>query len=425
MKISINDLPNCLKELILTIDNEEALQEYNKVMRQFKNYVVIPGFRKGKAPLNMVERVYGDHIKEEFYNQKLNEFYKTAIDEKEQKPITQGELKDVQWEKGKDLIATFSFEVMPEVKIENYKGLEVPFEEVKFQPEMIDDTLEDFQRKLAAEETAETAETGNFITVQVKFLDDEENVTKQVDRKFILGENSYSLEFNEKLLGTRVGDEFKTKLFAKDDDSTDEEITPEIKDREFLVEITGINRVVLPELNDDFAKDLECDTLQILKDKIKEDLLNRLNKENRETKENSIVNALIQANPFEMPRSIIQSQAAEMAKPYIEKYKYPPEQIIPIYETFAEHNLKRHLILAEIKKIEKIEITDEDKENAIKEAAENMKMEPEQYREMYKKQIESDDFKYTLEDRKLMELLENYSKFVPYHKEDKKEKEEK
>ena len=109
MKIEIKDISESVKELIININAEEALKEYNKILKKFKNYVVMPGFRKGKAPVDMIERNYGEHAKEEFYNQKLGDYYKTAIDEKKLKPVNQGEATNVEWEKGKDLIATFKY----------------------------------------------------------------------------------------------------------------------------------------------------------------------------------------------------------------------------------------------------------------------------------------------------------------------------
>lgn len=421
MKIDIKNLAQCQKELVLTIDKDEALQEYNKVLRKFKNYVVIPGFRKGKAPLNLIERTYSEHAKEEFYNQKLGEYYKEAIDEKKEKPINQGELSDVKWEKGEELVATFIFEVMPEIKIEKYKNLEIPYEEVKFRKKMVDDTIEDFRQKTATEESVEIAEKDDLITAQLKFLDDEENVTKQVQRQFTLDNNSYSKSFNNKMIGGKKGDEIITKLFTKTQDSDDKEIGSDIKDREFLVEITDIKRKILPELNDEFAKDLEYDSLADLKKKIEEELKKKLAKDNAERKRQSIASALVEANPLEVPKSMVKNYAENMAKPYAEQYKMDLDKIAPMYESVAEFQIINHFIIEELKKIEKIELSDEDKEAAIKEAAENLNMEIAKYKEMYKKQIESDDFKYALQEKKLMDMIENSCKFVPYPKEEKKE----
>ncbi len=417
MKTEIKDISESVKELNITVDAEEALKEYNKVLHKFKNYVVIPGFRKGKAPVAMIEKNYAEHAKEEFFNQKLGDYYKAAIDENELKPVNQGEATNVEWEKGKDLVATFKYEVMPKIKVEKYKGLKIPYEETKFKNEMIDATIEDFRLKMANESTPENSEEGDIIKATVKFLNENNEVTKEIEREFTLGANSYSKQFNEKLTGVKVEDEIRTKLFTKKQDSSDNEISSDLKDRDFLVKIKSIKRKELPELNDDFAKDLEYDSLTDLREKVGEELKTRLKKENADRKRNAIITTLIEENPFEVPPSMIKNYAENMAKPYVDAYKMELEKILPMYMGMAEFNLKSHFILDELKKIEKVEISAQDKEEIIKEAADNLKMELDKYKEMYKKQIISDEFVYAAEEKKLLDMLEMKSKFVPYPKE--------
>lgn len=423
MKVEIKDVTQCEKEMIVTIEADVALKDYNSVMGKFKNYVIIPGFRKGKAPLSMIERNYGDHIKEEFYRQKIQDYYKAALDETEVNPISPGENKDFEWEKGQDLVLSFTFEIMPEVKVEKYKDLEIPYEPVEFKESMIDETIEDFRHKTATEESPETSEAGDNMNVTIKFLDDDDNVTKEIDRQFILGDNSYSKSCNTNLTGLKIGDEVKTKLFTKSDKSTDSDIGENIKDREFLIEVKDIKRKILPELNDEFAKDLDYESVKDLREGIAKELKLKIAKDNSERKKQAISQALIKENPFDLPRSFVKRYAEDMAKPYAEAYKMEIEKILPLYEASAEFSLKNHYIMTELKKIEKIEISDEDTKAMIAEAAENLKMEIDKYKEMYKKQIESEDFKLALEDKKLMDLLESYSKFVPYPKEKEEESE--
>jgi len=425
VKVEIKDVNQCVKELEITVDSAEALQEYNKVLRSFKNYVVIPGFRKGKAPLSMIERNYAGHAKEEFINQKMGEYYKQALTEKDISPISQGEPIKVEWDKGNDLVAVFKYELMPQVKIDKYKGIEVPFEETVFKEEMVDATLNDYRNKMATEETPEISQEGDIVKATVKFLDDDKNVTKEVERTFEIGKNSYSKSFNNKVTDLKVGDEVTTKLFNKSQQSEDEEITSDLKDRDFLVQIKEIKRMVLPDLNDDFARDLEYDSMKDLRSKIAEELKKKLDADNREHRKTAILAKLIELNPFDVPPSMVKGYAENMAKPYAEQYKMELEKLVPMYMQMAEFNVKNHFLLEELKKLEKIEVTDEDKEKIFAEAAANLNMEVDKYKEMYKKQLESEDFKYSAEERKIMEILESNVKFVPFPKEKKEKTEEK
>ncbi len=421
MKTSIKETNQCVRELTITIESENAIADYNKIVNQFKKYVAVPGFRKGKAPISMIEKSFGPQIKEEFYNQKLGEYYKEAIDAENIHPINQGEASDFDWEKGKDLVVTFKYEVMPEIKVNKYKALEIPFEPVKFKKDMVDATLDEYRNKMATETPVDVAEKGNIIEATFKFLDENNEVTKKVNRTFILDENQYSKSFNTKLSGLKVDDEVKTKLFTKSQKSDDSEIDSSIKDRDFLVKINTIKRKDIPEVNDDFAKDLEYDSLKELNSKVEEELKGKIDEDNKNNMKSAVLAQLIDENAFELPQSIVKQVAENMAKPYAEAYKMELEQMTQMYMGVAEFNLKGHYLIDEIKKIEEVKISDEEKEVIIKEAAENVKMDIDKYKKMYKKQIESSDFTYAAEEDKVIEIIKESSKFVALPKESKKQ----
>jgi len=420
LKTSIKEISQCVRELTITIESETALVDYKKIVNQFKNYVAIPGFRKGKAPVSMIEKSFGPQIKDEFYNQKLGDYYKEAIDAEEIHPINQGEASEFEWEKGEDLIVTFKYEIMPEIKVEKYKGLKIPFEPVKFKNEMVEATLDEYRDKMATEMPVDTAETGNIIDATFKFLDDNDQVTKEVNRKFILGENQYSKSLNTALIGTKVGDEVKTKLFTKSQKSQDKEITDNIKDRDFIVMVNTIKRKDIPEVNDEFAKDLEYDSLKDLKTKVEEELKNKIEEDNKNSMKTATLAQLVDENKFELPKSILKQVAENMAKPYAEAYKMELAQMAEMYMGVAEFNLKSHYLVEEIKKIEEIKISNDEKEEIIKQAAKNTEMDVEKYKKIYKNQIESSDFTYAAEEDKVIELIKESSKFIALPKENKK-----
>lgn len=420
MKTSIKEISQCVRELTITIESETALVDYNKIVNQFKNYVAIPGFRKGKAPISMIEKSFGAQIKDEFINQKLGDYYKAAIDAEKIHPINQGEAAEFEWEKGEDLVVTFKYEVMPEIKVEKYKGLKIPFESVKFKNEMVEATLDEYREKMATETPVDTADNGNIIEATFKFLSDSDEVTKEVNRKFILGENQYAKSLNTKLIGTKVNDEIKTILFTKSQESNDKDIADNIKDRDFLVKINSIKRKDIPEVNDEFAKDLEYDSLKDLKIKVEEELKNKIEEDNKSNMKNAVLAQLIDENKFELPQSIVKQVAENMAKPYAEAYKMELDQMTQMYMGVADFNLKGHYLVEEIKKIEEIKISDEEKEEIIKQAAESVKMDVEKYKKMYKNQIESSDFTYAAEEDKIIDMIKESSKFVALPKENKK-----
>ncbi len=420
MKTSIKETSQCVRELTITIESKTAIADYNKIVNQFKKYVAIPGFRKGKAPISMIEKSFGPQIKDEFYNQKLGDYYKDAIDAEKIHPINQGEASEFEWEKGKDLVVTFKYEVMPEIKINKYKELKIPFEPVKFKKEMVEATLDEYRNKMATETPVETAEIGTIIDATFKFLNKDDEVTKEVNRKFVLGENQYSKSLNTKLTGLKVDDEIKTKLFTKSQKSEDVDIDASIKDRDFFVKINAIKRKDIPKLDDDFAKDLEYDSLKDLNSKVEIELKAKIEEDNKNNMKSAVLAQLIDENTFELPQSIVKQVAENMAKPYAEAYKMELDQMTQMYMGVAEFNLKGHYLVEEIKKIEEIKISNEEKEEIIVKAAENVKMDIEKYKKMYKNQIESSDFIYAAEEDKVIELINKSSKFIALPKESKK-----
>jgi len=417
MKTSVKELSQCVRELTLTVDAEKATNDYKQIVNQFKKFVSIPGFRKGKAPISMLEKSFGPQIKDEFYNQKLGDYYKEALEAEDVHPINQGEPQEFNWEKGSDLVVTFKYEVMPDIKVDKYKELEIPFEPVKFKKDMVDGTLDEYRNKMATETPVEVAEKGNIIDATVKFLNEKEEVTKEVNRKFVLGENQYAKSFNTKIEGSKVNDEIKTKLFTKSQKSDDKDIDNSIKDKDFLVKINSIKRKEVPELNDDFAKDLEYDSLKDLKAKIEDELKAKIEQDNKNNMKTAILAKLIDENSFDLPSTVVKQVAENMAKPYAESYKMELSQMTQMYMGVAEFNLKGHYIIDEIKKIEDVKVTDEEKEDIIKKAAKNLKMEVDKYKKMYKKQIESEDFLYAAEEDKVIDIIMNSSKFIPLPKE--------
>jgi len=368
----------------------------------------------------MIEKSFGPQIKDEFYNQKLGDYYKDAIDKEKIHPINQGEVSEFEWEKGKDLIVTFKYEVMPEIKVKKYKELKIPFEPVKFKKEMVEATLDEYRNKMATETPVETAEIGNIIDATFKFLSEDDEVTKEVNRKFVLGENQYSKSLNTKLTGLGVDDEIKTKLFTKSQKSEDVDIDNSIKDRDFFVKINAIKRKDIPKLDDDFAKDLEYDSLKDLNSKVEIELKAKIEEDNKNNMKSAVLAQLIDENTFELPTSIVKQVAENMAKPYAEAYKMELDQMTQMYMGVAEFNLKGHYLVEEIKKIEEIKISNEEKEEIIVKAAENVKMDIEKYKKMYKNQIESSDFTYAAEEDKVIELINTSSKFIALPKESKK-----
>ncbi|MBN2461748.1 MAG: trigger factor [Candidatus Cloacimonetes bacterium] len=419
MKVDIKDISPVLKEMKLTIEAEKALEDYTSVLNSFRQYAALPGFRKGKAPLAMIERSFSNHIREEFYNQKLKEYYSSALETHKLNPVNQGEALAVDWEKGQDLNVTFRFEVMPEIRLIKTSGLNIPYEEIQFEPRMLTDTLEDFRYRMAVEtDSQDVAVPGDKISATFNLPAADSFPSRKVEKNFILGTNPFSEVFNKNLTGVKPGDEIKTILFDKDQEIRDDDFDPDIAGKEIPVMINAVKKIILPELNDEFAKDLEYDSLDAMKSKIENELKLKIKRDNQERLRTVVMDKLIEENPFDLPGSMIKKYAESMARPYAKAYKIDLEKIMPMYSQIAAINLKSYYILEEIKKKDNIQITEQDREELIREAAAGINMDLEKYRKLYEKQLQSDDFTAKVEERKIIARIVASSKFVPYPNQD-------
>ncbi len=415
MKTEVKEISQCIRELQVTVEAAETNSAYYSVLNKIKKMVAIPGFRKGKAPNSMIEQHYHEYIKDEFLNQQVGEYYKQALDELKLSPVNQGEATDVKWEKGSDLVATYRFEVFPEIELKKYTDLEIPFEEMTFDDAMIEKTIADYRERMADEVDAEDVPAeGDLINATISFIDDDGNLTKSFDRSFTFKDNQYSKQFNNTIGKLKAGEETKTKLFTQKQKADDDEIDEGVKMNIFNVKINSIKHKVLPEVNDEFAKDLDYDSVEDMNAKIKADIDKNIETQNENRKRESILAQLVENNNFEVPQSMTKQYAESMAKPAAEAYKIDIEQVLPMYMQMAEFNLKSHYLMEEIKKNIEINISDEEKEELIKTNAENLKLDVEKYKKLYKKQIDSEDFTYSLEEKKVLEHIEKNSKFVPY-----------
>jgi trigger factor len=311
------------------------------------------------------------------------------------------------------LVATFRFEVMPEIKVEKYKDLEIPFEPTEFKAEMVDGTIKEFQEQMATTKEVEgEIAAGDIVTAKIGFIDEDGKISKEIEREFVVNDNPYCKSFNNKVIGSKVGDEFDNMLFTKSANSKDSEIGEKFYGKDFHITILSANQKELPEINDEFAKDMEYDSLSHLRETVESELKKKLENEDKEKLRSAIIGELIKQNPFELPHSIVHKYAEDMAKPYAEAYKMEIDQLLPMYEQLADFNMKSHYLINEIKQLEDIKFTEDDREKLIAAEAAKAGEELEKYKELNKSKLESQDFLYIAEEEKVLDLIKESSKFV-------------
>ena len=418
MKTEMKVMESGWRELTVTIPAEDAAKDYRKVVNQYKNKVSIPGFRKGKAPLKMVEQLYADNFKEEFILKQPEEYYKKALDEADLHPINEAEIVDVKWEVGTEFIGVYKFQIMPAIEVTKYEGLEVTYKDIEYTDEMLDKALADMQGKFATEENVETITSGCQVVAGFIQVDDKVESPMTFEREFVIGENSYSDEMNSKLNGLKIGESIKTRIFDAKADTEDDEYQ---KYREIMFEITvqSIKQDILPELNDEFGKDAGFENLDDLKSSIIEDYKIKIEEQNTKNKNQALEIALMEANPVEIPEVMVKNYADQLAEDAAKQYGVEKEKLLSTFLPIAEMNMKVYYLRNQVTKLLKLEITEEDKEEMIKKAATNLQMDVEKYKELYAKEITSEDFDYSVREQKTIDYLLEKAVFVEPQEDDK------
>ncbi len=388
MSVKVEKLENSLVKLEITIEAEKFEEALQKAFFRNAKYFSVPGFRKGKAPRNIVERYYGDNILfEDAFNIVAPEYYEDAIKVNEIEAVAMPEIDITQMEKGKDLIFVATVAVKPEVKLGAYKGISIEKKEYKVTAKDVDAAIKEMAEKNARIVTGdENAVVENGYTAVIDFEGFVDGKAfdggKGENYSLEIGSNTFIPGFEEQLIGLKVGEEtdvnvtFPINYFSKDLAG---------KHATFKVKVNEIKVKELPEIDDEFAKDVsEFDTLKELKADTKKKLAEENEKKAKFENEETAIKAVVDATEINIPVAMVQNEIDDYTKEMESRLRYQGmnlETYLQLmgmtlsefkeqYKERAELNVKTKLTLEAIFKAENIEITDKDIEEKLKTIAE-------------------------------------------------------
>ena len=371
----------------ITIEAEKFENAIKKVYFKNAKYFNIPGFRKGKAPQNIVEKYYGKEIfYEDAFNEIAGEEYEKAIEESKLEVVGKPQIDIVTMEKGQDLVFTAVVATKPEVELGKYKGIEIEKIEYNVEESDIENNLKQMQEKNARVISVETpVENGNIAVIDFEgFVDGKAfEGGKGENYSLEIGSGSFIPGFEDQVIGMKIDEEkdinvkFPDEYFSKDLAG---------KDATFKVKVHEIKKKELPELDDEFAKDVsEFDTLKELKESIKERLVKENEQRAKYEKEDAVMKVVTENMKVEIPAGMIEVEVDNMVKDMEQRMSYQGlklEQYLKMlnkteaefkkeYEPQAIEAIKSRLALEAIIKAEKIEATDTDVKEKLEEMAKN------------------------------------------------------
>lgn len=399
MSVQVEKLEKNMAKLTIEASAEDFDKACNQAYQKNKGKIQIQGFRKGKAPRALIEKMYGAGI---FYEDAANALipgaYDEAVNESDLEIVSQPEIEVVQIEKGKPFIFTATVAVKPEVTLGDYKGIEVEKKSVEVSDEEVNEEIDKVRdqnsRTITVEDRA--VENGDTAVIDFEgFVDGEAfEGGKGTDFPLVIGSHSFIDTFEDQLIGKNAGEDLEVNVTFPEDYQA-EELSG--KAAMFKVSIKEIKCKELPELDDEYVKDVsECETVDAYKEQIKNDLKTKKENEAKAAKEDAVIEKIIENAQMDIPDPMLDTQTRQMAQEFAQRLQYQGLSIEQYFqftgldaakmmEQMKPQALKRiqsRLVLEAVAKAENIEVSEEEIDKEIEKMAAQYQMEVEKVKEM-------------------------------------------
>ncbi len=399
MSLQVEKLEKNMAKLTIEVSAEDLEKAIEKVYQKQKKQISIPGFRKGKVPRMMVEKMYG---KEVFYEDAANDLipdaYDKAVDECAEDIVSSPKIEVTQIEGGKPFIFTATVALKPEVKLGEYKGVKIE----KIDREVTEeDVMAEINRERDSNARNITVEDRPVKDGDMTVLDFEGFVDgvafeggKGEDYPLTIGSGAFIPGFEEQLVGAEIGSEVEVKVTFPEDYQAEE-----LQGREavFKCTVKEIREKEIPELDDEFAsEESEFDTLAEYKEDVRKNLTEKKEKDAEAARENEAVQAAVEDSEIEIPEAMLETQQRQMVDEFAQRITMQGmsmeqymqftgatyEKMIEQVKPQAEERIRARLVLEAIVKAENIAATDEEFEEELKTMAEVYQMEIDKVKEL-------------------------------------------
>lgn len=379
-----------VKVVVAPVNEEKPAEE---MYGELKTEAELPGFRRGKAPVKLIERKFGKYVKSEVAGKLVAASFQKLVKDEKLDPLGTPDvdgLEDLDERKEGDALAfTLKFEVRPRVELGSYRGLEIERPVVTIDKQDVEDAMQDLLERFATYEEVdegEKAQEGDQVIIDFKGkIDGEEFQGGSAENyPYVLGSGRFFPEFEKALKGAVAGKSKRVKVTFPDDYFAEE---VQGKEANFTIKVNEIKRKTLPEVDDDFAKEAGFESADDMRAKTEENLREHSLKRSAQIAESRALDAIVAASTYEIPVSLIESMTQEQRNQRFQQLieaRVSPEQMKSLTENIDEEareagiaNIKRLVALNEIGDAEGISVEDEDFEKEALEMAKSVGVEVE------------------------------------------------
>ncbi len=421
MSVQVENLEKNMAKLTIEVSAEELEKAIQAAYMKEKSRISVPGFRKGKVPRVMIEKMYGPEIFfEDAANMLITQEYPKAVEESGLDVASRPEIDVTQIEKGQPFIFTAEVAVRPEVTLGEYKGVAVTRIDASVTEEELNQEIERERKSNARTITVEDRAVEDGDTAVIDFEGFMDGVAfeggKGENHSLVIGSHSFIEGFEEQLIGKNAGDELDVNVTFPEEYHAQELAG---KPAVFKVKINEIKTEELPDLDDEFAQDVsEFDTLAEYKESVEKKLMERKEAEGKRAQENEAIDKIVEASQMEIPDVMIESQVQSMLEDFanrisqqglsMEQYmQFSGATTEQMQEQMRPEALKRiqsTLVLEEIAKKEDIQVSEEDIDNELDRMAGMYGMQADQLKE-YMGDSEKESMKMEISIQKAVELI--------------------
>jgi trigger factor len=410
LKYNLVEEKNWRRKLEITIPEEDVDKKFDEVWKVLKKEAKIPGFRPGKAPINIIKSRYGKLAEKEVLETMIPDAYSEAVKESGLFPISEPDFSRIEIAEGKAIEFSAAFDVKPEFEVGRYTGFTLK-RQTEVVPDM--DIEKAYQRILDQNSSLKpkegAAEESNLVIVDMEKTADPENAIKDKELKdfsFELNRDATLPQFFEALLGTNPGDERNVDVTYPQDYYNKDMAG---KSLSFKIKVKEIKEIIRPELNEAFFKQFGDSTgEEDLKQKLREELLRQRREEIQADIRDQVVKSVIAANEFELPESLLENYLDSVVEDFRQQYSEEKvdesilrEQYRPMGIRFIRWNLLYHKIAEK----EKIEVTKEDTDKWLQNFADKSNMTLEQAKQFLAARRKIQDIKETILEEKVLDFI--------------------
>ncbi len=414
MTVQIVEVSSCKRDLTAEVPTPEIDQEIDAIARDYARNVKVPGFRPGKVPLNIIRQRFGSDLRKEATQKIIERCWREAIAEHKLSPLTEPTVKEMDDKAGSPLKFTLSFEVLPPLEVQDYKGVAVTMPSAAVTEEDVNQAIENIRERNAQFVPVEgEAQDGMYVTLTVEGqLEGSDKPTREDDITLVIGHAQTNEEFTKNLRGAKPNDvrifdvnypeDYHRKQFAG-------------KTAHYTVLVKDIKEKQLAEVNDDFAKDVGSENLETLRNKVRDELVTQA-KQNAEKKaREELLDSIVQRQTVEVPECLVQDELEAQAHRLANNLAYQGidvrqasidwKKVFEEERPRAEQAVRRSLFLDAIARQENIELTSAEVDSELEKIAEGTSKSAAALRAQLEKEERIQSFEGHLRQNKALDFI--------------------